>query len=113
MGRVKKGEYIRTKNGYIGKLLNFIKDDVFYATIECDFIIGGMPITKDDIKNHSKNIIDLIEIGDYVNDQLIVMLKDEKTNKIYTDKWIGNKDIKSIVTKQQFANAKYWVRISL
>ena len=61
MSEIEVGEYIRTKDGHIGKLLNYDENDIYFGDIECNFMIGGMPIVKEDIKAHSKNIIDLIE----------------------------------------------------
>lgn len=61
------GDYVRTKNGYIGQIYN-INDCREPNMMYCldmhwkDFIFIG----KDDFKS-SPNIIDLIEVGDYVN----------------------------------------------
>ena len=45
-------EYVRSKDGRILKIVEYCK--------------------KTEIKKHSKNIIDLIEVGDYVNGHLVV-----------------------------------------
>ena len=56
------GEYIRTKNGLIFKArkIETSKIDIYWVNDE-------IYLLKEDIKSHSKNIIDLIEIGDFVN----------------------------------------------
>ena len=80
------------------------------------------------IKKHSKNIIDLIEVGDYVNGSKLISIDyaedefgncdklhfyyqfedSEKDINEYYDKLV----IKSIVTKEAFANAEYRVEIN-
>lgn len=74
------------------------------------------------ILKHSKNIIDLIEVGDYVNGYEVVGIMEKlQTGEIYlqltldyTDLETGgnmicNKDIKSIVTKEMFSSVEYKV----
>ncbi len=68
---------------------------------------------------HSKNIIDLIEIGDYVNGYRI----DNIVNGVLVNKVVGidksgtftpiaqyKEDIKTILTKEQFEQNSYKVR---
>lgn len=60
--------------------------------------------------NCSYNIIDLIEVGDYVNgckvhniaNCLTIILNNEENIS-----WINPSDIKSIVTKEQFSSMEY------
>lgn len=77
----------------------------------------------DYIKNlkHSKNIIDLVEVGDYVNGKKVKQIAmfegfPDYPKLIFTDKkylipgeTIENKDIKTIVTHEQFENIEYKV----
>ena len=56
MKEIKVGEYIKTVAGYIGKIINY--DDGMYTAKMRDITID---LYIDDIKNHSKNMIDLIE----------------------------------------------------
>lgn len=104
------GEYYRTKNGEILKIVDldeygFLVDKFYYQIVK-----------------HSKNIIDLVEIGDYVNRyRVVAIMEDMETGEIhlemtsdYTNEIIGdctiyNDDIKSIVTHEQFANVEYKV----
>lgn len=64
------GEYIRTKDGRIGKIEAIFKrdeySDVFHTDINCDDYECKHYVYDFDIKSHSKNIIDLIEVGDIV-----------------------------------------------
>ena len=58
---IEVGEYVRTKSGKIDKVIN----NNYYMPqyIECEKGI----VDKENIVKHSKNIIDLIEVGDHVN----------------------------------------------
>lgn len=67
---------------------------------------------RKDIIKASHNIIDLIEVGDYVNGRLVETIYD------YDKKYLGYKigscyqqlgtfDIKSIVTKEMFSSVEY------
>lgn len=66
---IEVGEYVRTRNGLIDKIDRYcFSSNIYYCT-------NGICIDKEnrigvflkDIVNHSKDIIDLIELGDYVN----------------------------------------------
>ena len=65
---MKVGDYVRTKN----KIYKII-DKKFDETILVDLfhIDTGGYLMKNDIIRSSPNIIDLIEVGDYVNGHLI------------------------------------------
>ena len=73
---------------------------------------------EDEIFNHSLDILDLIERGDFVNDYKILDLN-KKEDRIMiciakigvTEHWItlDRVDIKDIVTKEQFEREKYVV----
>lgn len=110
------GDYVRTINGYIYKLLG--EQQYLDNTGETvDFI--------EDIVKHSKNLIDLVEVGDYVNGKKIEDILEpsikieyvaEKILCFETDypiekglRCYHNCDIKSIVTHEQFASIEYKV----
>ena len=90
------GMYVRTKNGKIW-------------TINSQQAISGH---RKDIINASYNIIDLIEVGDYVNGEK-VMLNNDGNIKIGTTRdnivFNNEKFIKSIVTKEQFESMSYYL----
>ena len=72
-------------------------------------------IGEEDIIKSSDKLIDLIESDDYVNGYKVLNVlkfndnsKALSLDKIYNNK-ITNKDIKSIVTKEQFESMKYKV----
>lgn len=105
-------EYIRTEKGYIFKVDNQKK------------VLKGikfLDVQYGHIKKHSKNIIDLIEVGDYINGKRVFAtnnrINDNGEKVILTenyDEWtddgvVSNKDIKSIVTKELFKKTQYKV----
>lgn len=72
----------------------------------------------DEIKSHivktSYNIIDILEVGDYVNgyyveDVLKTFVNVAVGSNYFQSPTIYEKDIKSIVTKEQFENMKYGI----
>lgn len=69
---------------------------------------------KKHIVKHSPNIIDLIEAGDYVNGEPveeIVIATDEFEITTTTEYLTNVEDIKSIVTKEQFASMEYRLEV--
>lgn len=57
--KIKNGEYIRTKEGLIGKFEAYA--DNYYIN-DCNSTMREQFVDKEDIVKHSKNIIDLIEV---------------------------------------------------
>ena len=106
MEEIKFGDYIRT-NYKIRRVTN----SNFYMQqyVEC----GEDLVWKNDIVKHSPNIIDLIEVGDYVNGERVEMIQNKCIYGRYCedgggyDFFVGADEIKSIVTKEQFANMEY------
>lgn len=115
--KIEIGEYIRTKQGDIDKVIleytgKCANPNCLAKHISCKLNYYD----EEDIVNHSKNIIDLIEVGDYVNGHLVVDV--DNINKgamreIYCedDEEFGlwNENINTIVTKQHFSNMEYRV----
>ena len=106
---IEVGEYVRTKTGEIHKIKTV-------ETRHIEFENGfGVPVElKEYIKKHSKNIIDLIEVGDYVNGREVkhiamfegfpdypkLIFVDEK--HLMPDDTCENEDIKTILTKESY-----------
>ena len=65
--------------------------------------------SKEEIIKSSPNIIDLIEVGDYVNGYEVTS-KDQFLGFGNHDWYMTNDEIKSIVTKEQFKNIEYEVK---
>lgn len=89
---IEVNEYIRTKKGSIDKVIN----PNYYMSIyvECE---KGMYIL-DNVVKHSKQLIDLIEVGDYVNGELITDKWDTRISSIRSN--FSEEDIKTILTKE-------------
>ena len=108
MKEIEVGEYVRTNKGNIGKVveirLGLNKDTELYQTIY--ILDNGLWTILDYIVKHSKQLIDLIEKGDYVNGHLVdevritsfgnsIFINDYKT-ELYEN------DIKTILTKESY-----------
>lgn len=124
MEDIKVGNYVRTKQGYIARII-----ETSPRYIWCDNTImknSGIPVYGINIdseinviEKHSKNIIDLIEIGDLIkfknklsnsleNEEMIIHIFDNDTLEELKAAII-NKEIEiiSILTKEQFASIEY------
>lgn len=123
---IEVNEYVRTKNKGIRKIdridNNKTINKYLYFTGKEDFEGKEYGIIKTtDIVKHSKQLIDLIEVGDYVNGREVKHIAmfegfPDYPKLIFTDKkylipgeTIENKDIKTIVTHEQFESIEYKV----
>ena len=105
--KLEVGMYVRTKYGDVF-ILDKIEDNCLiprYVYIPCIII-------EEDVIKASHNIIDLIEVGDYVNGCKVIdfMYSKEKKRSVIVDSEIwgfDSEEIKSIVTKEQFESMKY------
>lgn len=107
MEEIKVNEYVRLRNGDVTRV-----KAINEKTFKCKFHKVNCELFIDFIVKHSSNIIDLIEIGDYVNGKLIHNKfgnpKNGELMIIYGNgKHFDNKNIKTVVTKEQFALAEY------
>ena len=99
---IEVGEYVRTKDGKIDKVIN----SNFYMGIyvECE---KGLYLIKSMVK-HSKELIDLIDKDDYVNGYKVIKLKDGFANGTMEIVLSNNtiiyrhhsEDIETILTKE-------------
>ena len=118
--KIEIGEYVRTKSGCIYKIEEISKDK--YLLYEKDTEYKYKAHFSKDVIVCSKNIIDLIQIGDYVNGQKIVKITKDPFIKDQIDLWTDRiipfdkdyqqerfieNEIESIVTKEQFKRAEY------
>ena len=118
---MKVGDYVRTNKGYIARIkkiteLTIICDGIIYPTKNYGF---DKQLNKESLKRlqvkSSPNIIDLIEVGDYVNDRYVDKYQGKLGNfcELPNGKWefieIPNEHylISSIVTKEQFKSMEY------
>ncbi len=119
---LREGMYVRTKKGKISKIkwITAQKWEGLENTVEASFMLENnenLEYPRDNFKA-SDNIIDLIEVGDYVNGYKVkaVYLKGYRkyiklSNACEGEKGVRtyNEDIKSIVTKEMFNSFKYEV----
>ena len=108
--KLEEGMYVRTKWGYICKIINindFREPSMKYG-VEASYLKDIMFIGDDDILKASHNIIDLIEVGDYVNGYEVTS-KDQFLGFGNHDWYMLDNEIKSIVTKEQFESMSYKV----
>lgn len=114
MEEIKINDYVRTKQGTISKITEIavgIKDvkDTLYFTEKYEYYHCN------DIVKHSKNIIDLIEEGDFINGMQVDEFDDEEGTvlgiPVYEDGLfntlnfyvpIESINIKTILTKEKF-----------
>ena len=112
------GDYVRTEDG-IKKVLKYTYNKK-YENGHCVLFDNndyGILFTDEEVNKMkpSPNIIDLIEVGDYVNGHLVFDIAQAPKKAVYiednTNKMAHiphtNKDIKSIVTKEQFKSMEY------
>ena len=110
--KIKVGEYVRTDNGEIHKVIDIEKGSIKIKSQYKEWI-GLCCIVK-----HSQNLIDLIEKDDYVNGYKVIKLKDgfadgtmeivlSNNTIIYRH---HSEDIKTILTKEQMEANQYVVK---
>lgn len=126
---LKVGMYVRTHNGFISKIIEVKREpisgneiilikgnykgnkDEEYGYVRDYYKKGTSFVYRGEIKEASENIIDLIEVGDYVNGEKVQYITKKRqllTNGGYDilEKYTG---ISSVVTKEQFESMKYEV----
>lgn len=117
---LKVGMYVRFKDKrgiqYIRKIIsvNTEKPERRYAAIYIDKDANncnGVSL-KNIVGEPSFDLIDLIEVGDFVNNKMVNRI--EKNYIVVNEIWNGrelirNDEIKSIVTKEEFESRKYVV----
>lgn len=124
--KLEVGMYIRTKDGIIDKVIIDYNGHCASPNCECKHISCAKNYYDEDkIVKASYNIIDILEVGDYVNGSEILDFKykfieenDNFTNfavvteNCYledTDSWIIEKNIKSVITHEQIEQMAYKV----
>lgn len=125
---IEVGEYVRTKNGLIGKVnkielagsgVRFGGEYLSETIIQFnDGKVYERRVKEKDIIKHSFNLIDLIEVGDYVNGNIVtdkylfagekpvIEIERNDTNC----KCLCEKDIKSILTHELYEANAYKVK---
>lgn len=114
-------EYVRTENGLIGKVNKieprgsgcrfageFLKDEIIQFNDGKNY---ERRVKRKQVVKHSKNLIDLIEVGDYINGKYVKEINQYKDGKsiIALIGIIDAQDIKTILTKEQHQSNCYTV----
>lgn len=110
MENIEVGEWVRSKIGSIGKVTKIEDGKFLYEDKSLITFIGN-------VVKHSKNIIDLIEVGDILKIHFPVR---NTIRKIYVDEYFedsmilngiinGNVILKSILTHEQYEQNCYKV----
>ena len=110
MKDIEVGEYVRTKEGEIHKVIKIIEDDGNWDYYCCGNNVGYFAM---DIANHSKHLIDLIEVGDFVNGYRVISVDYDVTNDTtecieldlnsnYQYNFISIRQIQTILTKEVY-----------
>lgn len=118
--KLEVGQFARLKSGHICKIINindFREPNMKYG-VEANYLKDVMFIGDDDIVKASYNIIDILEVGDYVNGDKIFNIDDCKgaMREFYYDYENPNDDvghweeeIKSVITHEQIEQMAYKV----
>ena len=121
--KLEVGQFARLKSGYICKIINindFREPNMKYG-VEANYLKDVMFIGDDDVVKTSYNIIDILEVGDYVDGQKIVDIgcltngprKGTKVINYYITpnavSYLENEDIKSVITHEQMEQMAYKV----
>ena len=112
---MKVNDYVRTTNGYIGEIFNIneYREPTLKYGIITNYIdmVDTHFISEEDIAKSSPNIIDLIEEDDFVNNKMVWHIKEDNDGKYlvmcFDGLVIREKDIETIVTKEQFERCEY------
>jgi hypothetical protein len=103
---MKVGNYVRTNDGYINKIK---KVNQWNVLVDARDLFGEeINIANNEIVKSSPNIIDLIEVGDYVNG-CPVLHKENNVLICGLLLWYKEENIENVVTKEQFESMEYKV----
>ena len=121
--KYKYGDFIRTNDGIIDKIKTINKygtvtkyDDKEdkISVVTNYYINSGLKVNEDDIVKHSKNLIDLLQEGDYANGYKVIAKSDDGYIVILTDdidqgELLTEEEIETILTKEQYKANCYTV----
>lgn len=109
--KIEVNEYVRTKAGHIYKITNIDENGLIYWNkIQCGWSEQQL---EDIIVKHSKQLIDLVEVGDIVNGYRVINVINEgpcpsgkcvdiDSSKDISECTLWENDIQIILTKEQF-----------
>lgn len=92
---IEPNEYIRTEKGHISQNLTTIP-----------WIVKDTTINGDLVAKHSKNVLDLIEEGDFINKEVVWSTNNKKGIETVSG-YYTEQDIKTILTHEQYERNCY------
>lgn len=115
--KLESNMYVRMASGRIAKIDSIEKDTIefddwvinTYGDHLDSFVVESQYLKQ--ITKASHNIVDLIELGDYVNGEMVLDITGEYLyigNEAHNKFWLSN-NIKTILTHEQFENNCYKV----
>ena len=108
---LKENMYVRTKDGYISQYKYYDYDigEGLIGKLLCIPLNNGTFANIENIKKFSYNIIDILEEGDYVNNERVEEIWKEIVLVGQECRPISFNNIKSIVTHEQMEQMAYKV----
>lgn len=113
--KLKVGQFARLKSGYICKIINindFREPNMKYG-VEANYLKDVMFIGDDDVVKASYSIIDILEVGDYVNGKKIYSLGLTigilNTINFEDGTFTVTEDINTVITHEQMEQMAYKV----
>jgi len=117
---MKVGDYVRTKYGIAKYIKDLVTKQTIYFVIDKPIVYDNVEgsenlLCSNEIIKSSPNIIDLIEVGDYVNGHRVLRTNDYEvsveSDDVASEIWekISACEIKSIVTREMFESMEYKV----
>lgn len=110
------GEYVRTNKGNIGNVIDIFQGHCtakYHIQFQGNVKVKRQYLSTKTIVKHSKNIIDLIELYDYINGMIVFDIitydNGEKAIEISGGSLIEEEEIKDILTHEQFEQNCYTV----
>ena len=100
---IEVNEYVRTNKGNIGQVIGIFNGHCqakYHIQFQGKVKVKRQYLSTHTIIKHSKQLIDLIEVGDYVNGELITDKWDTRISSIRSN--FSSEDIKTILTKESY-----------
>lgn len=108
--KIEVGEYVRTDYGEIHKVVHVVEDDGDWNYYRYENTMGDFQMS---IVKHSKNLIDLIECGDFINGYKVISVDYDVMNDTtecieldlnsnYQYNFISIRQIQTILTKESY-----------
>lgn len=115
--KIEVGEYVRTDYGEIHKVVHVVEDDGDWDYYRYENTMGDFQMS---IVKHSKNLIDLIECGDFINGYKVISVDYDVMNDTtecieldlnsnYQYNFISIRQIQTILTKESYMTNCYKV----